>query len=98
MSGFKLTVCKECGQQILLVRTQSGAKLPVNKEKAGYIVGGKDQIITPAGEIIAATITNETNRTGYTMHWLTCNKRNRRSKHAAPLKPKPPQPEEESLF
>lgn len=37
----KLIVCKECGEQIFFIRTQSGAKMPVNKEQVGYNLGGK---------------------------------------------------------
>ncbi len=54
----KLIVCRECGEQIFFIRTQSGAKMPVNKDQVGYNLGGKDRIVTTNGEIIAVTITN----------------------------------------
>lgn len=54
----KLIVCRECGEQIFFIRTQSGAKMPVNKDQVGYNLGGKDRIVTPNGEIIAVTITD----------------------------------------
>ena len=46
----KLIVCRECGEQIFFIRTQSGAKMPVNKDQVGYNLGGKDRIVTPNGE------------------------------------------------
>ena len=66
----KLIVCRECGEQIFFIRTQSGAKVPVNKDQVGYNLGGKDRIVTPNGEIIAVTITDHPESgVGYVPHW-----------------------------
>lgn len=32
IANFRMIVCRECGEQIFFIRTQSGAKMPVNKD------------------------------------------------------------------
>ena len=58
ITNFRMIVCRECGEQIFFIRTQSGAKMPVNKDQVGYTLGGKERIVTPNGEILAVTITD----------------------------------------
>ena len=85
----KLIVCRECGEQIFFIRTQSGAKMPVNKDQVGYNLGGKDRIVTPNGEIIAVR---------YVPHWSTCSGANRARKVSPVPKNKKKTVPEESLF
>lgn len=95
----KLIVCKECGEQIFFIRTQSGAKMPVNKEQVGYNLGGKERIVTLNGDILAATITHHPESgVGYVPHWSTCSGANRARKVSPVLKSKKKNVPEESLF
>ena len=95
----KLIVCRECGEQIFFIRTQSGAKMPVNKNQVGYNLGGKDRIVTPNGEIIAVTITDHPESgVGYVPHWSTCSGANRARKVSPVPKNKKKTVPEESLF
>lgn len=95
----KLIVCRECGEQIFFIRTQSGAKMPVNKNQVGYTLGGKERIVTPNGEILAVTITdNHESGLGYVPHWSTCNGANRARKVSPVAKSKKKNVPEESLF
>lgn len=99
MSDFKIIVCRECGEQILFIRTQSGAKMPVNKDQVGYNLGGKERIVTPNGEILAVTITdNPESGLGYVPHWSTCSGANRVRKVSPVPKAKKKNVSEESLF
>lgn len=52
----KIIICKECGEPIFFIRTQSGAKMPVNKKQIPFICGGKNRVVTPQGDVVAATI------------------------------------------
>ncbi|WP_418808673.1 hypothetical protein [Phascolarctobacterium faecium] len=95
----KLIVCKECGEQIFFIRTQSGAKMPVNKEQVGYNLGGKERIVTLNGDILAATITHhQESGVGYVPHWSTCSGANRARKVSPVPKSKKKIVPEESLF
>lgn len=95
----KLIVCKECGEQIFFIRTQSGAKMPVNKEQVGYNLGGKERIVTLNGDILAATITHHPQSgVGYVPHWSTCSGANRARKVSPVPKSKKKIVPEESLF
>ena len=94
-----LIVCKECGEQIFFIRTQSGAKMPVNKEQVGYNLGGKERIVTLNGDILAATITHhQESGVGYVPHWSTCSGANRARKVSPVPKSKKKIVPEESLF
>lgn len=74
MANFKMIVCRECGEQIFFIRTQSGAKMPVNKDQVGYNLGGKERVVTPNGEILSVTITDHPESgLGYVPHWSTCS-------------------------
>lgn len=99
MANFKMIVCRECGEQIFFIRTQSGAKMPVNKDQVGYNLGGKDRIVTPNGEILSVTITDHPESgLGYVPHWSTCSGTNRfRDTHIS-NKLKKKKVREESLF
>lgn len=81
MTNFRMIVCRECGEQIFFIRTQSGAKMPVNKNQVGYTLGGKERIVTPNGEILSVTITDHPESgLGYVPHWSTCSGANRARK------------------
>lgn len=99
MANFKMIVCRECGEQIFFIRTQSGAKMPVNKDQVGYTLGGKDRIVTPNGKILAVTITDHPESgLGYVPHWSTCSGVNRDRKVSPVAKSKKKNAPEESLF
>ena len=47
-------------------------QMPVNKDQVGYTLGGKERIVTPNGEILAVTITdNPESGLGYVPHCST---------------------------
>lgn len=97
MANRKTIVCRECGEQIFFIRTATGAKMPVNNDQVGYNLGGKDRVVTPNGEVLAATITDQSQTgIGFQPHWATCSGANRVRK-AAPAPKKKIVPEE-SLF
>lgn len=99
MANFKMIVCRECGEQIFFIRTQSGAKMSVNKDQVGYNLGGKDRIVTPNGEILSVTITDHPESgLGYVTHWSTCSGANRARKVSPVAKSKKKNVPEESLF
>lgn len=99
MTNFRMIVCRECGEQIFFIRTQSGAKMPVNKNQVGYTLGGKERIVTPNGEILAVTITdNSESGLGYVPHWSICSGANRARKVSPVAKSKKKNVPEESLF
>lgn len=99
MTNFRMIVCRECGEQIFFIRTQSGAKMPVNKDQVGYNLGGKERIVTLNGEILAVTITDHPESgLGYVPHWSTCSGANRAQKVSPVAKSKKKNVPEESLF
>lgn len=76
----KIIICKECGEPIFFIRTQSGAKMPVNKKQIPFICGGKNRVVTPQGDVVAATILDRScpeSVLGFIPHWSTCKNANR---------------------
>lgn len=99
MTNAKVIICRECGEQIFFVRTATGAKMPVNKDQVGYTLGGKDRVVTPNGEVLAATITDRPETgIGFQPHWATCSGANRVRKAAPAPAPKKKRNPEASLF
>lgn len=70
-----VTRCKSCGQRILYIRMKSGKAMPVNEVFVNYKLGGKDRVVTPAGDVVACTsgVSAEgADGFGYISHFATC--------------------------
>ena len=65
-SGNPFGVCKNCGKQIMWIRTKAGKK-------------AEEKLVTPQGEIVAADRTDgrDAEGFGYISHFATCTKRRR---------------------
>lgn len=79
-------VCKNCGKQIIWIRTKSGKNMPVNPEIINYRKPLKeekatDKVVTTKGEVVAAIKVHYNPQLsdgyGYISHFATCKKRNR---------------------
>lgn len=77
-------VCRNCGQQIMWIRTKGGKNMPVDPTMISYRrpeAGKKaaERIVTCAGEVIAAdrVSSGEAEGTGYISHFATCTKKHR---------------------
>lgn len=69
--------CKECGAEIIWIRTRSGKAMPCDAPQVMYRQkkGGRDRIVTPDGEVLACEITEDAGRAtgvGHIPHWSTC--------------------------
>lgn len=67
--------CKKCGKRIMFVRMKSGKSMPVDPQFLNYRSGGKERIVTPGGEVVAGTITDDPANCdgyGYISHFATC--------------------------
>ena len=77
MSNF--STCRNCGCQILWIRTKAGKNMPVNPEFVNYCrpkdgEKAKEKIVTPDGDVVSANIAHgaETEGYGYISHFATC--------------------------
>ncbi len=71
----KITRCKSCGQRILYIRMKSGKSMPVDELFVNYKLGGKDRVVTPAGDVVACTsgvAAEGADGFGYISHFATC--------------------------
>ena len=77
------TTCRDCGRPILLVKTDRGKSLPVDREEVEFVIGDVAEprrYVTRDGELMrgvpAAEKDLETDRiTGWPCHFDTCPKR-----------------------
>lgn len=75
-------ICRNCGCQIMWIRTKAGKNMPVDPTIISYRrpkdgVKGKEKIITPEGETICADQVSSENAEGfgYISHFATCKLR-----------------------
>lgn len=78
MSG-KVGYCRKCGKRIMFQRMKSGKLMPVDERFVNYktVEGGKERIVTPAGEVIACVTgvsVEDATGYGYMTHFATCKK------------------------
>ena len=75
-------VCRNCGRQIMWIRTKAGKNMPVDPTMISYRRAEADKkaterIVTFAGEVVAAyrVDSSQSEGTGYISHFATCTKR-----------------------
>lgn len=83
-SGNPFGVCRNCGKQIMWIRTTAGRNMPVNTNMISYRrpeAGKKaaERIVTSSGEVVAAdkVDSDQAEGIGYIPHFATCTKRRR---------------------
>lgn len=76
--------CRNCGCQIMWVKTKAGKNMPVDPTMISYRrpgagVKAKEKIVTPEGEVVCADkVSSESAESfGYISHFATCKARNR---------------------
>ena len=74
--------CRYCGKRIRFIRLMSGKTMPVDETFLNYkkVEGGKDRIVTPAGEVVTCIAGVETEKAdgfGYLSHFATCKSKRR---------------------
>lgn len=76
--------CRNCGCQIMWIKTKAGKNMPVNPSMVNYrrpIAGvkAKEKIVTPQGEVVCAdeVAPEKAEGFGYISHFATCKARNR---------------------
>jgi len=79
-SGNPFGVCRNCGKQILWIKTKAGKNMPVDHTFVNYRKnpGGKDRIVLPSGDVIACDANvsvEEADGYGYVSHFATCKNR-----------------------
>jgi len=75
-------VCRNCGKQIMWIRTKAGKNMPVDPIMISYRrpdAGKKatERVVTFAGDVLAAdrVDSSQAEGTGYISHFATCTKR-----------------------
>lgn len=83
-SGNQFGICRNCGKQIMWVRTKAGKNMPVDPGIISYRrpkTGKKaeERLVTTQGEIVAADRVDgkDAEGFGYISHFATCTKRRR---------------------
>ena len=83
--------CRNCGCQIMWVKTKAGKNMPVDPTMISYRrpgagVKAKEKIVTPEGEVVCADKVSSESAEGfgYISHFATC-KAPLRKRKAAPL-------------
>ncbi len=80
-TGNKFGICKNCGRQIMWIRTKAGKNMPVNPQFVNYleVKGGRERIVTDDGRVVAGEKCGpkESKDTGYISHFATCMKSRR---------------------
>lgn len=73
--------CRNCGKQIMWIKTKAGKNMPVNPTFVNYIEvnGGRERIVKQDGTVVAGELCNqeESKSIGYISHFATCTKRRR---------------------
>lgn len=75
MYRSNFSTCRKCGARIIFQKMRSGKTMPVNPALLNYKAGGKERIVTPAGDVVAGTIVNDpadADGYGYISHFATC--------------------------
>lgn len=78
-------ICRNCGRQIMWVKTKAGKNMPVDPIMINYRrpedgARAKEKIVTPAGDVVCANKASAENAegVGYISHFATClNVKNR---------------------
>ena len=70
--------CRNCGCQIMWVKTKAGKNMPVDPTMISYR-RPKEKIVTPEGEVVCADKVSSESAEGfgYISHFATCKARNR---------------------
>ena len=83
-SGNSFGVCRNCGKQIMWIRTKAGKNMPVDPTIISYRrpeagKKAKEKLVTEQGEIVAADRADgkDAEGFGYISHFATCPKRHR---------------------
>lgn len=78
-SSNQFGMCRNCGKQIMWIRTRAGKNMPVDTDILNYrrpASGEKatEKIVTTNGDVISANIVNssEAEGYGYISHFATC--------------------------
>ena len=86
-SGNPFGVCKNCGKQIMCIRTKAGKNMPVNPQMVNYRrpeTGKKatEKIVTQAGEVVCAdkVESSRAEGVGYISHFATCSEAKKRKR------------------
>lgn len=78
-SANSFGVCKNCGRQVMWIRTKAGKNMPVNPQFVNYleVKGGRERIVTNDGRVVAGEKCDprESKDIGYISHFATCMKR-----------------------
>lgn len=81
---FPFGTCRNCGCQIMWVKTKAGKNMPVDPTMISYRrpgagVKAKEKIVTPEGEVVCADKVSSESAEGfgYISHFATCKARNR---------------------
>ena len=68
--------CRICSARIMWVKTKAGKNMPVDPKIVDYkaVVGGKERIVTPDGNVVAGEKANpkDADGHGYISHFATC--------------------------
>lgn len=72
-----MSKCKNCGAEIVWIKTKAGKAMPCDATPVCYIedAAGKSRVITEGGETIRCTLTDSRETatgSGYVPHWATC--------------------------
>lgn len=77
-------VCRNCGKQIMWIRTKAGKNMPVDPTMISYRrpeaeKKATERFVTYAGEVVEAdrVDSSQAEGTGYIPHFATCTKRRR---------------------
>lgn len=72
-------ICRNCGCQIMWVKTKAGKNMPVDPTMISYRrLKAKEKIVTPEGEVVCAdkVDSEKAEGFGYISHFATCKARN----------------------
>ena len=76
--GNSFGVCKNCGRQVMWIKTKAGKNMPVNPQFINYleVSGGRERIVTYDGRVVAGERCEpeESKYVGYISHFATCTK------------------------
>ena len=78
-SGNPFGVCRNCGKQVMWIRTKAGKNMPVDPDFLNYRrpepgEKAKEKIVTANGDVISANIVDSRDAEGYgyISHFATC--------------------------
>lgn len=70
-----MSKCRNCGADLMWVRTKAGRNMPCNTEKVFFIKGGPETFVTEKGDIVTGTRTAirvAPAVIGHVPHYTTC--------------------------